>query len=45
MRKIISYAVVMVKRTARCTENHGSWPQANWQHVYLVSEVEMLNVQ
>ena len=39
------YPVVIVKRTAGCTENQGSWPQVNWQHIYLVSEVEILNVQ
>ena len=24
------YAVAIVKRTAGCTENEGSWPWANW---------------
>ena len=39
------YAVAIMKRTARCTENQGSWPQANQQHVYYFSEVEISNVQ
>ena len=40
------YAVVIVKRTAECTENQGSWPWANWQHVvYFFSEVEISNIQ
>ena len=39
------YAVTIVK-TAGCTENQGSWPQADWQHVvYFFSDVEILNVQ
>ena len=38
-------AVVIVKRTAGCTDNQGSWPQANQHHVYLVSKVEISNVQ
>ena len=29
----IPYAVAIVKRIAGCTENQGSWPQANRQHV------------
>ena len=33
------YAAAIVKRTAGCTENHGSWPQANRQHVYFFSEM------
>ena len=39
----IPYAVAIVKRTAGCTKNQGSWPWANWQHVaslFLVSKVE-----
>ena len=27
------YAVVIVKRIAGCTENQGSWLQADWQHI------------
>ena len=39
------HAIATVKRTAGCTENQGSWPQANWQYVYnLVSKVEISNV-
>ena len=37
--------VVMVKRTAGCTENQDSWPRVNQQHVYFFSKVEILNVQ
>ena len=33
------YAAAIVKRTAGCTENQGSWPWANWQHVYFFSEM------
>ena len=37
------YAVLIVKKTAGCTENQGSWPCTNWQHVvYFFSEVEYL---
>ena len=32
------YAVAIVKRTAGCTENQGSWPQANRQHVHIFSQ-------
>ena len=39
------YAVAIVKRPAGCTENQGSWPRANQDHVYLVSKVEISNVQ
>ena len=39
------YAVAIVKRTAGCTENQDSWPRANRQHVYLVSEVEISNLK
>ena len=40
------YAVVIVKITAGCTENQGSWSQANQQHViYFFSEVEISNVE
>ena len=36
---------MIVKRAAGCTENQGSWPQANWQDVvYFFSEMEILNV-
>ena len=40
------YAVVIVKRTAGCTDNQGSWPWANQQHVlvYFFSEV-MENIE
>ena len=27
--------VAIVKRSAGCTENQGSWPRVNQQHVYL----------
>ena len=44
--KLDPYAVVTVKRTAGCTENQGSWPWANWQHVvYFFSEVEITTVR
>ena len=43
--ELYHYAVATSKRTAGCTENQGSWPWANWQHVYLVSKVEIPNVQ
>ena len=33
------YAVAIVKRTTGCTENQGSWPQVNRQHVYFFSKV------
>ena len=33
------YVVVVVKRTAGYTENQGSWPQVNQQHVYFFSKV------
>ena len=36
------YAVVIVKRTAGCTENRGSWPWGNEQHVYFFSKVRGL---
>ena len=40
------YAVVIVKRTAGCTENQGSWPRADQQQtVYFFSEMEISNVQ
>ena len=39
------YAIVIVKKTAGCTENQGSWPWATRQHVYLIRKVEILNVQ
>ena len=39
------YCVAIVKRTAGCTENQESWPWTNRQHAYLVSEVEISNVQ
>ena len=39
------YGVAIMKTTAGCTEHQGSWPQANWQHVHLVSEAEISNVQ
>ena len=29
-----------MKRIAGCTENQGSWPWVNQQHVYLFSEVQ-----
>ena len=41
-----SYTVVIVKRTAECTENQGSWPQASQEHVvYFFSKMKILNVQ
>ena len=33
------YAVAIVKRTAGCNDNQGSWPQAKQQHVASFSEV------
>ena len=30
------YAVAIVKRAAGCTENEGSWPQANQQHLVYI---------
>ena len=49
MSKTDPYAVTRVKRTVGCTENQGSWPQANpvalWQHAYFFSKVEISNVQ
>ena len=38
------YAVAIVKKTTGCTENQGSWLRGNWQHVCLVSKVELPNV-
>ena len=35
----------MIEQLRVSTENQGSWPQAIRQHVYLVSEVEISNVQ
>ena len=39
------YGVAIVKRTAGCTENQGSWQWANQQYAYLVSEMEISHVQ
>ena len=43
------YTAVIVKRTAECTENQGSWPQASQEHViwgaYFFRESKILNVQ
>ena len=39
------YVIKIVKKTAGCTENQGSWPWVTQQHVYLVRKVEILNVQ
>ena len=40
------YTVVIVKRTAECTENQGSWSQASQEHlVYFFSKMNILNVQ
>ena len=39
------FAIAIVKRTAECTENQGSLPCTDQLAVYLVSKVEILNVQ
>ena len=38
------YPVAIVKRTAGCNENQGSWPWANQPHVHIFSQ-QSVNIE